>query len=167
MDKIIELLKPENLRYAVLLLGMALLGRSLAIINPEYGITILSPIDQHQEILSYFSVSVPKYVMTMLWPLAYSFLNSIDCRVRVTKPFFNAVMLAHMASLIVSLIWYFNYMPEQYSGTRKYDDDLLVMRLQAAMIFSVSIITSIFSVVWFNKGWMVFQREIKREGGSG
>ena len=157
MDKILELLKPENLRIPLFLLGVALLGRSLATVNPEYGVTILGPEEQPQDILLYFNVEVQRYIMTMLWPLVYALLNSLHPGIKVTKAFFNTVIVLHVFSLIVSLAWYFNYIPNNTGNAPFLDQGLSHMQLYASLVLFASFLSSAFAMLWFNKGWAIFQ----------
>jgi hypothetical protein len=159
MEKILELLKPENLRIPLFLLGVALLGRSLAVIRPEFGVTILGPHEQPQDILGYFNIEVERYIMTMLWPLAYALLNSLHSGVKVTKPFFNIVIGLHVISLVVSLIWYFNYIPNNQEGSSHLAEGLSHMQFYASIVFIASLVSAALSLLWFNKGWVIFQNE--------
>lgn len=163
MEKILELLKPENLRIPLFILGVALLGRSLAAIRPEYGVTILGPHAQPQDILGYFNVEVERYIMTMLWPVAYALLNSLHEGVKVTKAFFNTVIGLHIISLFVSIIWYFNYIPNDQEASPNLEAGLTHMLFYATMVFVASLISSAFSLLWFNKGWVIFTNEPAKE----
>lgn len=157
MDNILELLKSDNLRFPLLILGIALLGRSLAIMHPEYGVTVLGPDEQPQDILGYFNIEVQKYIMTMLWPLVYALLNSLHTEIRVTKHFFSTVIGLHAISLVVSLAWYFNYIPNNTEGADFLNQGLFYMRLNASIIFTASIMSSAFALFWFNKRWVIFE----------
>jgi hypothetical protein len=163
VDKILELLKPENMRIPLFILGVALLGRSLAAIRPEFGVTILGPHEQPQDILMYFNVEVERYIMTMLWPLAYALLNSLHSSIKVTKAFFNLVIGLHIISLVVSLIWYFNYIPNNQEGVSHLAQGLSYMQFYAIMVFIASLASAAFSLLWFNKGWVIFQPEPAKE----
>jgi hypothetical protein len=163
MEKLSEILKPENLRIPLFLLGIALLGRSLAAIRPEFGVTILGPHEQPQDILGYFNIEVERYIMTMLWPLAYALLNSLYANIKVTRPFFNIVIGLHVVSLVVSLIWYFNYIPNNQEGSSHLEQGLSHMQFYASIVFIASLISSAFSLLWFNKGWVIFQGEPVKE----
>ena len=166
MDKILDLLKPENLKIPLVLLGIALLGRSLATVRPEFGITIFGPHEQPQDILAYFNVEVERYVMTMLWPLVYAFLNSLHKGIRVSKPFFNSVIIIHIISLAVSLVWFFNFIPNNQEESTVLEAGLFEMRFSASLVFAVSLCTSLFSLLWFNKKWVIFDEASSTPSGA-
>ncbi len=166
MDKIVNLLKPQNIRILLFLLGIALLGRSFATIDPQFGMTIFSPDEKPQAILDYFNVEVDRYIMTMLWPLVYALLNSLHTDIKVTKPFFYTVIGMHIISLIISLVWYLNYIPPTYQNlpadqlslvTNDLEHGLTHMKQQALYVFLAGIGSSIFAIEWFKKGWVIFQ----------
>jgi hypothetical protein len=159
MDRILRLLKPENIRVLLFLLGIVLLGRSLATTRPEYGVTILTAQEQPQDILMYFHVEVQRYIMTMLWPVVFALLNSLYPKIKVSKPFFYTIIGLHIISLFISLIWYFNYIPNNQEGASHLEQGLAHMQFSATIVFIVSLISAVFSLIWFSKGWVIFKSD--------
>lgn len=164
LEQILKILQKENFKIPVFLLGIALLGRSFATINPEYGITIFGPEAQPQDILAYFDINVDKYIMTMLWPLVYALLNSLHPGIRIGKPYFNTIIIAHILSLVISLIWYFFYIPNGQEDSPRLEEGLNFYRFQACIIFSVATMSSLFSLFWYSKRWMIFEEVNDKEG---
>jgi hypothetical protein len=160
MKQLNDLLKPENLKYILVILGIALLGRSLAVVNPQYAISIITPDAGEQGILRYIGIiDVSRYIMSMLWPLAYALLNSIHIEARVSKEFFNIVVGAHVIALTAAFVWFFIYEPAGLKEVIGQDrtDQIHQMRIKASLIYSVGLLVSIFGWFWFKKGWFAIE----------
>ena len=88
-----------------------MLGRSLAAVRPEDRITILGPEAPPQGILLNLNVEVESYIMKILWSLVYALLDSLHLGIKVTKALFNTVIGLPIISLVISLVWFLNYIP--------------------------------------------------------
>ena len=114
-----------------------------------------------QSALLLINIEVQRYIMTILWPLVYTFLNSIHKGVRVSNLFLKLVISLHILSLFFGLIWYYNYIPKE--PERYIIKGLFTMRFHATLIFLISILTSFLSYLWFIKEWSVFNLSNKSE----
>jgi len=160
MNQLIELLKPENLKYVLVILGIALLGRSLAVVDPEYAVSTIYPSGEEQAILQFVGIiDVKRYIMSMLWPLAYALLNSLHIDARVSKEFFNTVVGAHIIALSAAFVWFLMYEPVGLENIPDDEQDYLIagMRIKAFLIYIVGLLFSIFGWFWFKKNWVAIE----------
>jgi hypothetical protein len=164
MKQLAELLNPENLKYVLVILGIALLGRSLAVVNPEYAVSIITPDNGEQGILKFVGIiDVSRYIMSMLWPLAYALLNSIHIEARVSKEFFYIVVGAHVIALTVAFVWFLIYEPAGLESVpvENRNDQIRDMHIKASLIYSVGLLVSILGWFWFKKGWFAIESKEK------
>ncbi len=155
MEKLIEVLKPENLRYLIVALGAVMLERSLSTIDPSEAIRLMSTAGGPQKFAQWWGVAVDAYTMTMLWPVLFALLNSIHKEVRVTLEFFYLIVFAHAVSLLVMAFWFYWY--TQGGIAEEMVEHQLEWIVDSTInIVMIGLFCCALSIFWFRKGWTVF-----------
>lgn len=160
MIEIEKLFNKSHFRITLFLLGIALLARSLSTINPEYAVTILDSYgNTQQDILAYFDVNIDRYIMTMLWPLVYALANSFDRNIRVTPEFFRIIIFFHFSSLVAGLIWTYHHEEPTIENlvVNYHEAAYNEMYYSSAIVFIISVLVTLFSYIWFEKGWLIYE----------
>lgn len=83
MKELFEYLKPEHLRYVLVVLSVALIGRAVWYLLTGEPFAYFSSSYQQGMIYHSLKFSVPMVVMTVMWPVVLAALNQIQEKTRL------------------------------------------------------------------------------------
>ncbi|MBB3060696.1 hypothetical protein [Microbulbifer rhizosphaerae] len=96
------ILKPIYLRVILIILAMILLFRNVSYLLLGDIYYIFNG-QQSQRIIEFvFEKEIPALIMTVLWPVAFTFFNIIHEKIRLQKDFFMSVLMVHTFSCLAT-----------------------------------------------------------------
>lgn len=161
IDSLLKYLTPQKLKAGLLLVGFVIIVRAVSTLDTSYARSIVT-VDPHnyQEALDAISIKVPRFVMTVLWPLAFTLLSTAYPGVRPGKAFFTLVLIVHVLSCLWSsyaLSTASGYIMAAVpgSGLNEYEVGSYLL-VWACVLSGLTVITSVLCYYWFSRGGTIF-----------